>query len=374
MRRLLAPLAVLATVTTACSLASGGQSSTPTRASTPAAVDLSPNGSSEEPVVGVVRAVLPAVVNVTTDQFRADPLGGGQTGRGVGTGFIVRSDGIVVTNCHVVEGASKISVFMNGGDGSRYDGRVIGSDCQHDLAVVKVDATGLPTLSLGESSKLQLGQRVVALGYALGLDGGPTVTTGIVSSLDRTIRAQDSGCDVATCGRSGTRIYTNAIQTDAAINPGNSGGPLVDLAGRVVGINTAGTQSAENIGFAIAIDSAKATIRQAETHPLAPTAYMGVITQSVTSQVAIQLGLGVDSGAYVLAASQGSPASSAGIVEGDVIVGVDGKTIAGTDDLGRVLGDLKPGVRVAVELVGPAGTTRTVDVTLGTRPLPTELP
>ena len=138
-----------------------------------------------------MRRVLPAVVNVTTDIFQADPAGGSQTGQGVGTGFVVRSDGIVVTNCHVVERATKITVSSSDKDPKQYEAHVIGGDCLHDLAVLKIDATNLPTVALGNSSDLQLGQRVVALGYALALEGGPTVTTGIVSSLDRTIQASD---------------------------------------------------------------------------------------------------------------------------------------------------------------------------------------
>jgi serine protease Do len=371
MRRLLLPVALLAALATACSFSFGNDSASTAAPATPASVNVT-GGGSDDSIVAVVKAVLPSVVNVTTDQF--NPESPSQSGQGVGTGFIVRSDGVIVTNCHVVEGASKITVFMNGSTGKQFNSRVIGSDCEHDLAIVKVDATGLPTLALGDSSKLQLGQRVVAIGYALGLDGGPSVTTGIVSSLDRTIQAQDPGCAVTTCGETQTRTYANAIQTDAAINPGNSGGPLVNLAGQVVGINTAGTQSAENIGFAIAIDSAKSTIEQAEAHPLAPSAYIGVIPQTVTAEISLQLGLGVDHGAYVLAVSKDGPAAAAGIVEGDVIVSLDGHEVGGTDALGSLLANLKPGDKVTVGVVGPSGQTQTIDVTLGTRPLPTQLP
>ena len=203
----------------------------------------------------------------------------------------MRSDGVVVTNCHVVEGGSKITVSTSEAEPREFDARVIGGDCLHDLAVLKIDATGLPTVQLGDSGSLQLGQRVVALGYALALEGGPTVTTGIVSSLDRTIQAQDPNCEVCD---NGVRTYSDVIQTDAAINHGNSGGPLVDMQGRVVGINSAGDDSAENIGFAISIDSAKDTIAQAQTDPLAATAYLGRVDpdRERRARAAVQPGRG----------------------------------------------------------------------------------
>ncbi len=370
MRRLIAPTLVLGLFATACTVSYGSKST-----ASPAAaqnVALPPAGS--EPIVNVVHNVLPSVVNVTTDQFRASPFGGSQTGRGVGTGFIVRSDGVIVTNCHVVEGASKLTIFLNGGSGAKYDGRVIGADCEHDLAIVKINATGLPTVPLGNSDALQLGQRVVAIGYALALDGGPTVTSGIVSSLNRTINANDPGCAVQTC-HNGGRTYAGVIQTDAAINPGNSGGPLVNMAGQVVGIDTAGSQNAENIGFAIPIDAVKATLLHAERSPLAPSAYLGVVTQSVTPAVAFQFNLGVDHGAYVVDTSGGSPAQMSGVVQGDVIVAVDGHAVGSADELGKVLAGLKPGERVPVQVArGGSGAISTIEVTLGTRPLPVQLP
>jgi serine protease Do len=367
MRRLLLPVVALALVASACSLSVGSERST-READTLSVPQASPG---KESVASVVARVLPAVVNVTTDIFRPDQLGGAQQGQGVGTGFVVRSDGVVVTNCHVVEGASKITVFTSEKEPKQYEARVIGGDCQHDLAVLKVGATGLPTVALGDSDALVLGQRVIALGYALALEGGPTVTTGIVSSLDRTIQAQDPGC--STC-QNGLRTYADVIQTDAAINHGNSGGPLVNMSGQVVGINTAGDDNAENIGFAIAIDSAKDTIRQAQADPLAPSAYLGVTTQPVTADLAFQFALSVESGAYVLATTSDGPAANAGIRQGDVIVSIDSETIASSDDLGNVLDGLSPGERVPVVVVDSDGARRTVDVMLGSRPLPVELP
>src|SRR5204863_741766 len=198
----------------------------------------------------------------------------------------------------------------------------------------------MPTVPLGNSSDLVLGQRVIAIGYALALEGGPTVTTGIVSALDRSVQVQDPNCTVC---KNFSRTYTNVVQTDAAINHGNSGGPLVNMSGQVVAINTAGADTAQNIGFAIAIDSVKQTIQQAEANPLAPSAYLGVSTQSVSPTLAFQLNLPVDHGAYVLATTTGGPADNAGINSGDVIVGVNGTNVSSADDLGNALGGLQPG-------------------------------
>jgi serine protease Do len=365
-RRTLLPIVVLAVLGAACSFQREG-SSPP--AATLASPSLPPIVAGDEPVAAVVDRVLPSVVNVTTDVFRP----GGVEGQGVGTGFIVDPNGVIVTNCHVVEGASRITVFTSAKEPDRYSARVIGGDCQHDLAVLQVDASDLPTVELGSSDDLRLGQRVVALGYALALEGGPTVTTGIVSSLDRTIRAQDAGCPPEVCPN-GVRTYEGAIQTDAAINHGNSGGPLVDMQGRVVGINSAGNDAAENIGFAIAIDSVRDAIEGAIRDPLAPQAYLGVSTQSVNESVAFQLGLPVDTGALVVGTLGDGPAAGAGISEGDVITSIDGRAVRTGDDISDILADLRPGERVEIDVVRPDGRQASMTVRLGTRPLPTELP
>lgn len=337
--------------------------------SAPAASPLPPIDPGQEPFEAVAQRVLPSVVNVTTDVYQASPTGQPEEGQGVGTGFVVDSAGVIVTNCHVVQGASRITVFTSEEEPTRYDARVIGGDCEHDLAVLKVDAKGLPTLRLGSSDDVRLGQQVVAIGYALALEGGPSVTAGIVSSLDRTIEVQDPQCTVCP---NGIRTYSDVVQTDAAINHGNSGGPLVDMSGRVVGINSAGTDSAENIGFAIAIDSAKGTIRQAISDPLRAAAYLGVSTRDVTPDLAFQLGLPTDRGAVVLATLTNGPAADAGVQEGDVIVEVDGEPIAAAADLGQVLDELRPGNTVEVVVVAPDGNERTIEIRLGTKPLPTE--
>jgi S1-C subfamily serine protease len=279
---------------------------------------------------------------------------------------------VIVTNCHVVQGASRITVSTSADHPRRFAARVIGGDCEHDLAVLKVDASDMTTLPLGSSAGLRLGQQVVAVGYALALEGGPTVTAGIVSSLDRSITVPDPECSVCPTQQGvPVRTYANVVQTDAAINHGNSGGPLVDMSGRVVGINSAGADTAENIGFAIAIDSARSVIDQAIAHPLRATAYLGVTTRDVTSDLAFQLGLRTDHGAFVLATLPSGPADDAGLREGDVVVEVDGKAVDDADGLGRVLEGLAPGDRVEVRVVR-GDQDVTVDVSLGTRPLPTE--
>ena len=324
--------------------------------------------SGDNPVVAVAARVLPAVVNVTTNIYEPSPTGLPQQATGVGTGFVVRPDGVIVTNCHVVQGASRITVFLSDESATRFAARVIGGDCEHDLAVLKVNGDGMRTVPLGDSAALRLGQSVVAFGYALALEGGPSVTAGIVSSLDRTIEVPDPQCTVCA---NGVRTYSGVLQTDAAINHGNSGGPLVNMSGQVVGINSAGSDTAQNIGFAIPIDAAKTTIDHAIQDPLKATAYLGVSTRTVTPDVAFQLNLPTDSGALVLATLRGGPAADAGVRVGDVIVEVDGKRVRTADDLGTILDDLEPGASVDVKLVGRSGE-RTVSVTLGTRPLPTE--
>jgi S1-C subfamily serine protease len=335
--------------------ASGGAAHLPPASPLPSAA------GSQDDLVAVVKRVTPAVVNVTTAVVQTDPFGGAQEGKGVGTGFVIRSDGVIVTNFHVVEGATNIRVTFPAPHQKSYPARVIGGDSDHDLAVLKIDANDLPVLALGDSKTVELGQRVVAIGYALALEGGPTVTSGIISSLTRTIQVDDPNGP--------TRTYQDVLQTDAAINPGNSGGPLVDLAGNVIGINSAGAGSAENIGFSIAIDAAKPIIQQAITHPNAPVPYLGVSTTSVDPGMAAQLSLPVDRGALVLVVT--GPAQQAGIERGDVIVSLDGQSVSSSDDLGSAIIKKKPGDAVKVGLVEPQGQRRTVTVTLEVRPGPT---
>ena len=334
------------------------------RTPTPAIGPVSPLPPIEpgtQPIVQVVERVSPAVVNVRTNLAADAPAGEGR--QGTGTGFIVRPDGVAVTNFHVVQGAFSIEVTT--ADGEDFEARVIGADPNADLAVLRMDAQDLPTVELGDSDRLALGETVVALGFALALEGGPSVTSGIVSAKGRTIEAGDSAGNVNT--------LEDLIQTDAAINPGNSGGPLVDLRGRVIGINTAGVRAgaAENIGFAIAIDRARPIIEDAIENPEARAAYLGVSTGDVTPAIAAQEGLSVQEGALVVDVAPGTGAEEAGIEPGDVIVEMEGRAIAGSEDVGAVIREREPGDSVSLVIV--RGEERLeITATLGVRPLPTE--
>jgi len=357
MRRILVPVLLLATLATAaCTLGS-------TDAAEPRAVFPSSDptfATGPDAVVEVVDRVLPAVVNVVASSDQ---------GEGEGTGFIVRSDGIIVTNFHVVEGASRVTVVTSDAEPVRYDARVIGGDIEADLAVLDIEATDLPTVPLGDSADLRLGQQVVAIGYALGLEGGPSVTTGIVSSLTRRIVVPDQNCQECDQQR---RVYAEVIQTDAAINPGNSGGPLVNLAGEVVGINTAGAGSAENIGFAIQIDAAEPIIFAAAASPSAPVAFMGIISGDVSDpQVQFQFDPVVDEGSLIVDLVSGGPAETAGVRVGDVIVVFAGEPVTGAEQLGELIRAREPGDEVQVGLVHSDGSRDVVTVTLGVNPVAT---
>ena len=246
-------LAAVLVVMTACGaggaakVASSGSTSSST---TTANTAVMASTTSQEPIVDVVAATTPSVVTVTSEIQTMTPFGT-QQGRAIGTGFVVRSDGYILTNHHVVANASSVSVTLPNGD--VHPATIVAQDEEHDLAVLKIDADRLPALTLGDSNDVQIGETVVAIGFALDLSGGPTVTSGIVSSLDRSVNVQDT---------TGPRSYRDLVQTDAALNHGNSGGPLVTLDGRVIGVNVAGGDGVENIGFAIPIDVARPLLAQ----------------------------------------------------------------------------------------------------------------
>lgn len=309
----------------------------------------------------MVEEVLPAVVNVRVQAVNFDVFGEAEVGRGQGSGVVIDPSGYILTNNHVVAGATEVVVVFN--DGERYEGQVIGTAPENDIAVIKIEADDdLPSVEIGNSSSLRLGDDVIAIGFPLGL-GGPTVTRGIVSAEDRTI-------DVRQSDPSLPNELRGLLQTDAAINPGNSGGALVDAAGRLVGINTAAAPagSAENIGFAVPIDTALPMAQEIIEDPPEERSYLGVNIRDISAAIAAELGLDPDlQGALVVGLFPDGPAEDAGIQQGDVIIRIADEPISDIADVNTALRDLDPGDIVEV-VVHRAGDERTIELELGRRP------
>ncbi|MCL4391853.1 trypsin-like peptidase domain-containing protein [Patescibacteria group bacterium] len=282
---------------------------------------------------------------------------------GGGSGFIVSPDGLIVTNKHVVSDTSATyTVLLN--NGKKYDAKVLARDPVQDLALIKIDATGLPTVTLGNSDGLQLGQTMIAIGNALG-EFRNTVSVGVLSGLARTITA--SGATY------GSETIQGVMQTDAAINPGNSGGPLLDLNGDVIGINTAIVSGAQNIGFAIPINQAKKDIESVQKSGVIETPYLGVRYLSITADMAKTQNLSVDHGALLRgdtngpAIVPGSPAEKAGLKAEDIILEVNGSTVDATNTLISLIDQYNVGDTVTLK-VQRGNQTLNIPVTLAKRP------
>jgi putative serine protease PepD len=300
-------------------------------------------------VQGILAKVGPAVAYVRTQAFRSGRF---FPSSGAGTGIVLTPDGELLTNAHVVAGATSIKVTLNNSSQS-HDATLVGADTTADLALLKISGvSNLPTAELGNSGALKVGDSVIAIGNALNLQGGMTVTEGIVSALNRSVDATNESLG-------------GLIQTDAAINPGNSGGPLVNAAGQVVGINTATSGDAQNIGFAIAIDNAKPVIDRLKKGGGSSSA-----SPSPSQTSSAFLGVGVtdgNSGALVANVDPTSPAGRAGIQQGDEVVSVGGQNVASANDLTTAMRTHKPGDRVTITwLRGQA--RQSADVQLTTRP------
>jgi serine protease Do len=253
--------------------------------------------------------------------------------RSLGSGFIISEDGYIVTNNHVIKDADEIQVNLKKGEKS-YKAQVVGRDDETDLALLKVDVDQeLPVLEFGDSEELQIGQWVLAIGNPFGLEH--TVTAGIVSAKGRVI---------------GAGPYDDFIQTDASINPGNSGGPLLNMQGKVVGINTAIVASGQGIGFAIPSTIAEDVITQLKKYKKVKRGWLGVGIQNMDEKSAQALGLEKPKGALVNSVEPGDPAAKAGIKPGDVIIAVDGEKIEGARDLTKIIGNTRPGERVQITL------------------------
>ena len=304
----------------------------------------------------IVRKIGPSVVQVLTEAATPNVFGQLVPSQGIGTGVIIDIEGHIITNDHVIRAgaaiASTITVTLS--DGRTAPATVVGADPATDLAVLKINATGLTPAELGDSSSLAVGADVVAVGFALGLEGDPTVTRGVVSAKGRTIQEQ-------------TISINDAIQTDAGINPGNSGGPLVDDRGRVIGINTAIIIGAQSIGFAISIDVAKPIVQELLQNGFVSRGFLGVQFTDITPSLARNLNLPADEGVGVVDVTPGSPADAAGMQPNDIIIRIEDTPITNSGDLVEALRRYRAGEQVVVHFYRDGGEAET-NVTLGTRP------
>jgi Do/DeqQ family serine protease len=322
--------------------------------------------ASQQAFTNVVKAVNPSVVNISTvskkklvqpffefSPFFDDFFSGGQMRpqyrreKSLGSGFIINSDGYIITNDHVVRDAESIQVKLS--NDKEYNGKVVGSDPKTDIAVIKINAgQPLPAAVLGNSDKLQVGQWAIAIGNPFGLDR--TVTVGVISATGRS--------------NMGIETYEDFIQTDASINPGNSGGPLLNVYGEVVGINTAIVAAGQGIGFAIPVNMAKQVVAQLIKKGSVTRGWLGVSIQPVTEEIAKSFGLTRPQGALVSDIMAGSPAERAGLKQGDIIIRFAGKEIRDSRQLQLVVADTPVGEKVEVEIFRE-GSKQKLFVTVG---------
>jgi serine protease Do len=318
---------------------------------------------SEEAIATVANKVSPSVVSILTNvtgQIRA--------GQAAGTGIVMSKDGYIMTNKHVIENATTVSVTMS--DGTTYnDVKMVGEDGLNDVAFLKVqNVNTLTPAEIGESSSLRIGQNVVAIGNSLG-EYQNTVTSGIISGLGRPVSAQSEG--------GGSESLTDLIQTDAAINPGNSGGPLVNLKGQVVGINTAVASNAQGVGFAIPINATKGMLASVLDTGRAERSYIGVRYADVTPAVAKTKNLPVKSGALVQGGNgepgviAGSPADKAGLKDGDIITKINDLQVGKQGSVSSLISEHKPGTQVKVVYLRD-GKEQTTNLTLEAYKKPTQ--
>lgn len=288
-------------------------------------------------VAEVASRVSPAVVKI---EARKGSRGGS------GSGFVFTANGYILTNSHVVHGASALDVMLH--DGRRFQAEVVGDDPATDLAVVRVQADGLPVLELGESKSLRPGQVAIAIGNPYGFSY--SVTAGVVSALGRSLRSESG------------RLMDDIIQTDAALNPGNSGGPLVDSRGRVVGVNSAVILPAQGLCFAIPIDTAKHVAGRLIEHGRIRRGFLGLGGQNVAVPrgLARRLGVEAEAGVLVIAVEPDGPAAEAGVEEGDLLIAYEGKPVTSVDDLHRALTEEKIGRSARLTVVRDRGAEELV--------------
>lgn len=289
-------------------------------------------------VINAAEAISPSVVKIDVAQTAGRTRSGEpRERRGGGSGFIFTPDGLILTNSHVVHDATRMDVSLP--DGRRFVAHRIGDDPATDLAVIRIDGPNLPSAPLGDSQQLRVGQLVIAIGNPFGFQY--TVTAGVVSALGRSLRSQAG------------RLIEDVIQTDAALNPGNSGGPLVTSTGHVVGVNTATIMGAQGLCFAIGINTAKFVATNLLRQGRMRRSYIGVVAQTapIHRRLVRFYDLPKESGVIVLSVEDGSPARRAGVRDGDLIISLDGKAVAGVDDLHRLLTDARVGANTSLTLL-----------------------
>lgn len=316
----------------------------------------------EGTVADIVDKVSESVVSIVTSVTTTSFFGQSYSSEAAGTGIIVTSDGYILTNKHVIDGAKTITVVLD--DGTTYkDVEIAAVDPLNDIAFLKIaDVEDLAAAKLGDSKTISVGQQVIAIGNALGQYQN-SVTSGIISGTGRSLTATDSTGSMS-------EQLSDMIQTDAAINSGNSGGPLVNAAGEVIGVNTATSSSAENMGFAIPISSVKGMLSQLKESGEAKRAYLGVYTMEITPEVAKQYNLPVTAGVYLYSSSSysaivsGSPAEKAGLKNKDIITAVNGVKVGASGSLSSLIGEYKPGDTVQLTVIRD-GKEIAVNVVLG---------
>lgn len=301
----------------------------------------------DDEVIAAIEKVKASVVNINTLRLERDAFLHVHPARGIGSGFIIDEPGRILTNHHITVGSRELEVAL--ADGRAFEGKVVGSDPANDLAVAKIDAQDLPVTELGDSNELKVGQTVIAIGNPFGLAGGPSVTVGVVSALNRHILAE--------------RVYENLIQTDASINPGNSGGPLLNLSGKVVGINTANIPGAQGIGFAIPINTAKAVLEDIVRYGRVTRPWLGIIGFDVSRELIRRFSLAVDAGVFVMRVIPESPAERAELEFGDVIVAIGDKRVDSMSDLQTEIRSRRAGDTVVLIIIRGSGEGR-VRITL----------
>ncbi len=311
-------------------------------------------------IINVAKKLEPSVVSIKTEGTQLDIFGRPTSSEGAGSGLIIKEDGLVLTNKHVVgTSGDKITVTMS--DDKDFEGTVVARDPFNDLAFVKIDAKGLTPASLGDSDQVVVGQKVVAIGNALG-EFQNTVTSGIISGIGRPVQAGD-----ASTSRS--EQLQDLFQTDASINPGNSGGPLVNIDGQVIGLNTAIAELAENIGFAIPINQAKSAIASIEKSGKLQKPYVGVRYVNLTKEIANANGLSVTQGAYIISDDNGpaivpdSPAAKSGLKEKDIIIKVDNVDVNKQHGLATLIGKHQVGDKIRITFLR-GSETKELEVSL----------